>query len=56
MEYKKLLETQLQLFKDQVQENKGLKNQINILETILRNYNAPYKLAYIPVIERREEN
>ena len=56
MEYKKLLETQLQLFKNQVQENKGLKNQINILETILRNYNQPYKLAYIPVTEKREEN
>ena len=46
MEYKKLLETQLQLFKNQVQENKGLKNQINILETILRNY--------LPIIENKE--
>ena len=56
MEYKKLLETQLQLFRNQIRENKGLKNQINILETILRNYNAPYKQAYIPVIAKRKEN
>ena len=56
MEYKKLLETQVQLFKNQVRENKGLQNQINILETILSNYNTPYKQAYIPVIERKEEN
>ena len=56
MEYKKLLETQVQLFKNQVQANKGLQNQINILETILRNYSTPYKQAYIPVIERRKEN
>lgn len=37
-----------QLYQKQVQENQDLKNQINILETILRNY--------IPVIEKKEEN
>ena len=46
MEYKELLKTQVQLFKNQVQENKQLKNQINILETILRNY--------LPIIENKE--
>ena len=37
-----------QLYQKKVQENQDLKNQINILETILRNY--------IPVIEKKEEN
>ena len=41
MEYK-------DLYQNQVQEIQDLKNQINILETILRNY--------IPVIEKKEEN
>ncbi len=36
------------LYQKQIQENQDLKNQINILETILRNY--------IPVIEKKEEN
>ena len=36
------------LYQKQIQENQELKNQINILETILRNY--------IPVIEKKEEN
>ena len=38
MEYKELLKTQVQHLKNQTQENKELKNQIHILETILRNY------------------
>tara|TARA_B100000945_G_C20269518_1_gene543234 strand:- start:187 stop:312 length:126 start_codon:yes stop_codon:yes gene_type:complete len=41
MEYK-------DLYQIQIKENQELKNQINILETILRNY--------IPVIEKKEEN
>jgi len=41
MEYK-------DLYQIQIKENQELKNQINILETILRNY--------IPVIEKNEEN
>ena len=45
MEYKELLKTQVQLFKNQVEENKELKNQIHILETILRNY--------VPIIEKK---
>ena len=36
------------LYQKQIQENQELKNQINVLETILRNY--------IPVIEKKEEN
>ena len=48
MEYKELLKTQVQLFKNQVQENKKLKNQIYILETILRNY--------VPIIEKIDKN
>ena len=41
MEYRKL-------YQNQLKENNDLKTQINILETILRNY--------IPVIEKKEEN
>ena len=37
-----------ELYQKQLQENQDLKTQINILETILRNY--------IPVIEKKEEN
>ena len=37
-----------ELYKDQLQENQDLKNQINILETILR--------SFIPVIEKKKEN
>ena len=37
-----------ELYKKQLQENKDLKTQVNILETILRNF--------IPVIEKKEEN
>ena len=37
-----------ELYQNQLQENQDLKNQINIIETILRNY--------IPVIEKKEEN
>jgi len=36
------------LYQQQLQENQNLKDQINILETILRNY--------IPVIEKKEDN
>ena len=36
------------LYQKQIQENQELKNQINVLETILRNY--------IPVIEKKEGN
>tara|TARA_B100001029_G_C14827361_1_gene321082 strand:+ start:246 stop:371 length:126 start_codon:yes stop_codon:yes gene_type:complete len=36
------------LYQQQLQENQSLKDQINILETILRNY--------IPVIEKKEDN
>ena len=35
-----------ELYKNQVQENRDLKSQINILETILRNF--------IPVIEKKK--
>ena len=41
MEYRELYRTQLQ-------ENQDLKSQINILETILRNF--------IPVVEKKKEN
>ena len=41
MEYSKL-------YQNKLKENNDLKTQINILETILRNY--------IPVIEKKEEN
>jgi len=37
-----------ELYKNQLQENKDLKSQINILETILRNF--------IPAIEKKKEN
>ena len=37
-----------ELYRDKLQENHDLKTQIDILETILRNY--------IPVIEKKEEN
>ena len=37
-----------ELYQNQLQENQDLKSQINILETILRNY--------IPVIEKKKEN
>ena len=37
-----------ELYQNQLQKNQDLKTQINILETILRNY--------IPVIEKKEEN
>ena len=36
------------LYEEQLQRNQELKNQLEIIETILRNY--------IPVIERQEEN
>lgn len=36
------------LYEQQLQRNQELKNQLEIIETILRNY--------IPVIERQEEN
>jgi hypothetical protein len=36
-----------ELFKNQLQENQDLKIQVNILETILRNF--------IPVIEKKED-
>ena len=48
MEYKELLKTQVQLINNQVEENKKLKSQIHILETIIRNY--------VPIIEKRNEN
>ena len=35
-----------ELYKNQLQENQDLKSQINILETILRNF--------IPVIEKKK--
>ena len=38
----------LELYQKQLQENQDLKNKINILETILRNY--------IPIIEQKKEN
>ena len=41
MEYRKL-------YQNQLKENYDLKTQVNILETILRNF--------IPVIEKKEEN
>ena len=41
MEYQKLYQKQLQ-------ENQDLKAQVNILETILRNY--------LPVVEKKKEN
>ena len=37
-----------ELYKNQLQENQDLKSQINILETILRNF--------IPVVEKKEDN
>ena len=37
-----------ELYKKQLQENKDLKTQVNILETILRNF--------IPIIEKKEDN
>ena len=37
-----------ELYKKQLQENQDLKTQVNILETILRNY--------IPVVEKKKEN
>ena len=37
-----------ELYKNQLQENQDLKSQINILETILRNF--------IPVVEKKKEN
>ena len=37
-----------ELYKNQLQENQDLKSQINILETILRNF--------IPVIDKKEES
>ena len=37
-----------ELYKNQLQENQDLKTQINILETILRNF--------IPYIEKKEED
>ena len=48
MEYKELLITQVQLIKNQVEENKKLKSQIHILETIIRNY--------VPIIEKIDKN
>ena len=36
------------LYQKEIEKNQELKSQINILETILRNY--------IPVIEKKEEN
>jgi hypothetical protein len=41
MEYRKL-------YQNKLQENQDLKTQINILETILRNY--------LPVVEKKKEN
>ena len=41
MEYRKL-------YQNKLQENQDLKTQINILETILRNY--------LPVTEKKKEN
>ena len=35
-----------ELYKNQLQENQDLKSQINILETILRNF--------IPVVEKKK--
>ena len=37
----------LELYQKQLQENQNLKNQINILETILRNY--------VPIIEGKKD-
>ena len=37
-----------ELYQKEIEKNQELKSQINILETILRNY--------IPVIEKKEEN
>ena len=37
-----------ELYQKQLQENQDLKTQVNILETILRNF--------IPVVEKRREN
>tara|TARA_B100000315_G_C14329040_1_gene474395 strand:- start:379 stop:504 length:126 start_codon:yes stop_codon:yes gene_type:complete len=37
-----------ELYQKQLQENQELKDQVNILETILRNF--------IPVIEKKEDN
>ena len=37
-----------ELYQKQLQENQDLKTQVNILETILRNF--------IPVIEKKENN
>ena len=37
-----------ELYKNQLQENQDLKSQINILETILRNF--------IPVVEKKRED
>ena len=37
-----------ELYKNKVQENQDLKIQINILETILRNF--------IPIVEKKKEN
>ena len=37
-----------ELYQKKIQENHDLKSQINILETILRNF--------IPVVEKKEEN
>ena len=37
-----------ELYKNQLQENQDLKTQVNILETILRNF--------IPIIEKKEDN
>ena len=37
-----------ELYKNQLQENQDLKSQINILETILRNF--------IPFVEKKKEN
>ncbi|MEE2858235.1 MAG: hypothetical protein VX820_00785 [Candidatus Neomarinimicrobiota bacterium] len=37
-----------ELYQKEIEKNQELKSQINILETILRNY--------IPVIEKKDEN
>ena len=37
-----------ELYQKEIKKNQELKSQINILETILRNY--------IPVIEKKDEN
>ena len=37
-----------ELYQDKVRENQDLKTQINILETILRNF--------IPVVEKKENS